>query len=328
MSKRETIVVSNGTARTVSLIFSIAAIVGMVAVTILHYTALDSGVFYRAVWLVLHGLGATATVAAARYEEIDNIRLAFVLSAAAALAGIVLVIFEWVRDAACPLGVTQLDVAICAASPTLSVVWPALATAITALLLLNAISTFAWMSNRSAALLEEMMLSVYKKGLQDKKRTSCATTLQMASLLRKKRTKRVSKNGFRIAIGIFLTLNVLFIGITSAVFPRSGAFYRGALAIVPAHFAGALLAYVGRPSVQYWRWVGAAFGILSLVTGVTALVIEWPRFARCLSGTFASQIERDICVQGGVFLSVAMPAASSLLVLLCVLGVISVLRRA
>lgn len=303
----------------------------MVAVTVVHYLNLQEGLLYRASWLSFHGVGAMAVISATIDQELLDLRIALVFSILAALADGGLAVVELLRQFACPMGVTQLDIAICAATPTLSVVWAWVSVAMAALAVLQSILVAIWLSTRTGelrSLARYALLNAIRDGEAGTRRAADAQIEKRVYRGERRAMRALSRGGgaFRGVLTVLLLICVAFVAVVNGVAFRSGAFYRGALVIVPAHLVGAMFAFFGR-TPTWWRWVCFVFALLSLLTSVTGVVLGWPRFARCLSASYTLQIERDICVQGGVFLAIAMPVASTLIAVLSLLAAIAMFRE-
>lgn len=318
--------------RVVVAILAVLSVLGMLAVVFASLTDVDSGAFYRSALFSFHGVAAMMAISAVIDQEIFDLRSTVVFSVLTFALDLFVLVVEMIRHFSCPSGVTQLDVAICANSPSRSAVVPWVALALTILALVMTILTGVWQTRRVAEL-----RSIARLALLNAVTNGTVFRESMDAQIESERTRRLTQRQRRIArelttgagifravVAVLLLLSVLLVVALNIVFFRTAAFYRGAFLIVPAHLAGCMFAFFGR-TPNWWRWITLVFALLSLGSALTATVYEWRRYVKCLRGEpFAKQIEEDICTQEG-FLGAVWPIVSLIVALLSLLAAVSVI---
>lgn len=306
--------VASGALRVLLGILSILSILAMLSIVVFHLLDTHSGLFYRSSWLSFHGITAVVALSAVVDKELLDLRMTIGFGIFALISDGTLALFEFIRDADCPGGVTQLDIAICAAAPSRSTVyvWIVFGLAIAALLKL--IVAGVWLARRTRELRLQAQYVLYKSARTQ--RESMDAQIQRATMHNytageaAAQTALNSSGGvLQLIMAVLMLLVCLFIVAVNGVGFRSGAFYQGPFLIVPAHLVGALLGFFGR-TPMWWRFVVGLFALLSVASSAAAAIIGWPQFVTCLSsGTFSRQIDRDVCIQDGLFFSAAAPLA-------------------
>jgi len=308
------------------------SVVGALVVVGAAVSDLDSGAFYRSAILSVHGFMVMMALSAVVDQELFDLRSTLIFAVLAFALDLFVAVVELIRHYSCPSGVTQLDIAICLNSPSLSAIvpWVALAFTLTALLIL--ILTGVWQSRRTAelrAIARLALLNAVNNGTVFREGMDAQIEAERASLAtrRERRIARELKTGsgaFRAVVAVLLLITVIFIVALNTVYFRGGAFYRGALLIVPAHLAGCMFAFFGR-TPNWWRWLTLVFAVLSLASALTAAVVEWPRYLKCVNAEpFTKQIEEEICAQEG-FRGAVWPIVSLVVGLLAILAAVSVI---
>ena len=317
--------------RVVVGIIAVVSILGALAVVGGSLSDLGSGAFYRSSLLSVHGFLAMMLLSAVVDQELFDLRTSLIFGVLAFALDLFLTVVELIRHFSCPSGVTQLDIAICLNSPTLSNILPWVALALTVLSLTSVILVGLWQSRRVAelrAVARLALLNAVQNGSIYRETMDAQIESERSALYtrRQRRIARELTTGagiFRAIVAVLLLVTVLFIVVLNTVYFRAGAFYRGALLIVPAHLAGCMFAFFGK-TPNWWRWLTLVFGLLSLASALTGASVEWPRYIKCSNGPpFTTQIEEDICTQDG-FLGAVWPIVSLVVGLLSILAVVSV----
>lgn len=301
------------------------SVLAMLAIVGASLTDLSAGTFYRSALLAVHGFFAMTVLSAAVDQEMFDLRSALTLSVLAFAADLFLAIVELLRWAACPGGVSQLDIAICAQAGALHglLPWLSLALALVSVALFVLLSM--WMVRRRRELRHFARLA-----LRNPVRDTMDAQIQQQQHHRRllgARQRRIARElstpagVFRAVVAVFLVAIVATVVVMNIANFRGASFYRGALLIVPAHLAGAMFAFFGS-TPGWWRWLTLVLAVLSLASAVTAAIVEWPRYLNP-----ALQIELDIVAQEGFF-GIVWPVLSTVAALFSLLAAVSVIMSA
>jgi len=307
------------------------SVVGALVVVFTNLFNLDSGAFYRASLLSIHGFTVMMALSAVVDQELFDLRTTLAFSVLSFAINLFLAVVGLIRHYGCPNGVTQLDVAICLNSPQLSAITPWVALAFTIVSLLILLLTGVWQNRRVAELRSIAKLALYNavnNGTVFRSSMDAQIEAERQSLFnaRQRRISRELTTGagvFRVVVAVLLLVTVIFIVALNTIFFRGGAFYRGSLLIVPAHLAGCMFAFFGK-TPNWWRWLTLVFAVLSTASAVVAAIFEWPRYVKCINADpFTKQIEEEICDQEG-FRAAVWPIVSLVVGLLSILAAVSV----
>ena len=323
------------TYRVIVGILAALSVAGMLTVVFSSVADLDSAAYYRSALFSFHGIAAMMAISAVVDQELFDLRSTIVFSVVAFALNVFLAVVELMRHYTCPNGATQLDISICADSPGRSALMAWISLALALLALAMTILAGVWQTRRVAelrAIARLALLNAVANGSEfresmDAQIESERTRLALARQRRIARELTTGAGIFRAVVAVLLLLSVLLMVVLNVVYFRSAAFYRGALLIVPAHLAGCMFAFFGR-TPNWWRWITLVFAILSLASALTAAIVDWPRYYKCLRGEpFTKQIEEDICTQEG-FLVGVWPIVSLVVALLSILAAVSVILSA
>lgn len=338
-----------------SLVMSIVAIIAMLVVVICFMTDVHQVSFYRAGLLSLHGIFAVLVFST--YVDQERIDFSFSLVAGffALFADLLVAIVGTIRLVNCGHETpgSDVDLFICSNEPTASLIVPIVAWILFLLAAVQIVVLFVWLGrrinylsslanrvlfNRRDAERRRREAGPLQRDIQTSGGTPYAGLTRDAALYdESERSVRVNRRPTEITagsaalrymnmvLGVLLALIVLFIVIVNGIYLNEVSFYRAALLIVPAHLAGALLAYFGTLRIA-WRGVLIFFALASCVSAIWAVVCEMARYVRCVSDSAApeGQIEQLICDEES-WRGAVWPITSIIVALISVVALIGAL---
>jgi hypothetical protein len=303
--------------RLVALVAAITAFLtigALVAVVVWHavleFTTSSTGTpaFFRAVLLSMNGIFAVNLLSLwfdrPRYELFD-VYTAIIIGILTILVDAYLLVTELQRVFDCPTGMEHgpLSQLICNSFASQQAIVPWFSVAV---VLLFAIGL--------------LMLAIWYYTNKPK-----STTNDGRSRLKKIRESFKESSNIAIAVIAAIMILVIIATVFISLFPVNGTFmaamYRGTFLIIPAHYAGAELAFFALTPPS-WTIICLVFGFLSLASLIIGMILELPRMIHCSLGTGTPTVlDQGICNNEG-WLAFWLP---SVYVFLTILGVVTLI---